>query len=106
MAVARAVLKTVKEERLQENCKAMSDMFVERIQKVIERMPSVYKEIRGRGLFLGIEPSGKNYEDSVHISHVLHRNLFDRGLICGRGSAPGNLLRFQPPMSIEKHDVD
>ncbi len=105
-AVAREVLKVIDEEKLVENCYKMGNIFRHRINKLCEAYPQVLKEIRGSGLFQGLEINGKNEEDSMKHAYEMHKRLLDYGVVIGRGSAAGNVFRIQPPMCIEEKDVN
>ena len=105
-AAARAVLKVFKEEKIQENCLKQGERFNKKLKKLCLEMPSVYKEIRGKGLFQGLEIYGKDVEESGKNAFELHRRLLKHGVVVGRGSAAGNVFRIQPPMCIESQDVD
>ena len=69
-------------------------------------MPNVYKEIRGVGLFQGLEIAGSTIEKSGENAYELHRQLLKHGVVVGRGSAAGNVFRVQPPMCIETEDAE
>ena len=68
--------------------------------------PEVFKEIRGTGLFQGLEIAGKTEEESQHNAFSMHRELLKHGVILGRGSAQGNVFRLQPPLCIEGRDME
>ena len=53
-----------------------------------------------------MEINGSTQQKSVENTHNLHLKLLKRGVLAGRGSAVGNVLRIQPPMCIETHDVE
>ena len=69
-------------------------------------MPHVYKEVRGEGLFQGLEINGSTLEKSGENAYELHRKLLKYGVVAGRGSAAGNVFRIQPPMCIKTHNVE
>ena len=102
-AAARGVLKAMDEDKTLENCAAMGKLFREKILPLTERYPQVFKEIRGSGLFQGLEIAGG--EASQGHAYEMHKRLKEYGVIAGRGSAMGNVFRIQPPMCIEAHDV-
>lgn len=105
-AAARAVLKVIKEDDIIANCYRQGQRFKKRLTKICEENPAVYKEVRGAGLFQGLEINGQTPTLSGINAYELHRRLFDYGVVLGRGSAMGNVFRVQPPMCIEDHDVD
>ena len=105
-AAARAVLKVMKDEDILENCNKQGKLFTRRINKLCEKYPQAFKEIRGSGLFQGLEIAGSNIEQSGKNAYELHKRLLPYGVVVGRGSAAGNVFRIQPPMCIEEKDVN
>jgi len=105
-AAARGVLKVFREENMQENCLKQGERFNKKMKKVCESLPQVYKEVRGQGLFQGVEIYGKNAEESGKNAYELHKQLLQYGIVVGRGSAAGNVFRIQPPLCIEEEDID
>ncbi len=61
------------------------------------------KEIRGMGLMLGIEILGD--DANIRVDNVLEE-MKDRGFILGKSGINRNVIVFQPPLVIEKHDID
>jgi alanine-glyoxylate transaminase/(R)-3-amino-2-methylpropionate-pyruvate transaminase len=104
-AAARGVLQVMKEENVMANCAKQGATFNKRLTKLCSELPQVYKEIRGKGLFQGLEVYGKNQDLSGSNARELHRRLLPMGVVVGRGSAAGNVFRIQPPMCIEEPDV-
>ena len=78
-AAARAVLKTMDEEKSLENCNKMGKIFRQRLLKSIEKYPQALKEIRGSGLFQGLEIAGTSQEQSGKNAFEMHRRLFKVG---------------------------
>ena len=105
-AVALSVLEVMDEENIIDNCYRQGLRFNEKISKLCETYPEVYKEIRGSGLFQGLEIYGKTQEESFKKAVELHRRMLSYGVIIGRGSAEGNVFRIQPPMCVTEADVD
>ena len=105
-AASRAVLKVMDDNNIMENCEKQGKLFQKRIQKLCDEMPMVYKEIRGSGLFQGLEIYGKTPEESGKNAYELHRRLLKHNVVIGRGSAEGNVFRIQPPMCIPSDDVN
>ena len=72
----------------------------------MKKYPQALKEVRGTGLFQGLEIAGKTVEESGENAYELHKRLLPLGVVVGRGSAAGNVFRIQPPMCIETKDVN
>ncbi len=60
-------------------------------------------EIRGMGLMLGIEIKGENA--NVRVDNILEE-MKNRGFILGKSGVNRNVVVFQPPLVIEKHNID
>ena len=63
-ATARAVLRVIDDDGILKNCKQQGDLFRTRIGKLCQQYPQALKEIRGSGLFQGLEIAGTTLEQS------------------------------------------
>ena len=64
-AAAREVLKVMDDEKIRENCKPSKDLlFKKKLTELCEKYPQALKEVRGTGLFQGLEIAGKTVEES------------------------------------------
>ena len=92
-AVARAALRVIIDEKLSERSAELGAYAMEFIRGI--RSPHI-KEIRGKGLFIGIEldrPARPYCEE-----------LMRRGLLCKETHA--NVIRLAPPLVIDKADLE
>jgi alanine-glyoxylate transaminase / (R)-3-amino-2-methylpropionate-pyruvate transaminase len=104
-AAGRAVLREMDKYNTMENCNNQGKLFKSELTRLCNELPYVYKEVRGEGLFQGLEINGATLEKSGENAYKLHRQLLNYGVVVGRGSAVGNVFRIQPPMCIESDDV-
>lgn len=63
-AAARAVIKVMDEEKILDNCSKMGKIFNKRLGELCAKYPQALKEVRGSGLFQGLEVAGKDLESS------------------------------------------
>jgi alanine-glyoxylate transaminase/(R)-3-amino-2-methylpropionate-pyruvate transaminase len=105
-AASLGVLEVIEKDSLIENCNEMGNLFNDKLNALCNKYPSIYKETRGQGLFQGLEIYGSTLEKSVENSIKLHNKTLKHGILIGRGSAAGNVFRIQPPMCIERKDVE
>ena len=84
-AASRAVLRVIDEEKILANCKTQGDHFTARLKKSCDKFPQALKEIRGSGLFQGLEIAGRTPEESGKNAYEMHRY--------GSGTPTGNLWR-------------
>lgn len=91
-AAAIAVLNVMKEESLIENATSIGNYLKEKLLNI-----HGIKEIRGRGLMLGIE-------FNPEFSNIRNQLLFESHIFTG--GAKNNVMRLLPPLSISKEEID
>jgi ornithine--oxo-acid transaminase len=95
-AVAREALKVLVEEKLIENSAELGPYFLERLRAVDS--PHV-KEVRGRGLFIGVE-----LHPRAGGARRFCEALKERGLLCKETHE--HVIRFAPPLVITREEID
>ena len=91
-AAALAVLEVVEEEKLMDNAKAVGDYLVNELKK----LPTI-KEVRGRGLMIGIELPEE-------LNGVKKNLLFKHKIFTGE--AKPNVIRLLPALNITRTEAD
>jgi len=95
-AVARAALKVIIEEKLAQNAARLGEYFQEQLAEI----PSPYvKEVRGRGLLIGVELKAE-----VGGARPFCEALRRRGILAK--DTHENTIRFAPPLIINQADID
>jgi len=94
-AAGVAAFTTILEEGMLENCQKMGDYFLSQLEAIQKKFPFV-KEVRGKGLILGIE---LNMDGSSIVKEMLRKKIL---INC----TMGNVLRFLPPLIVIKEEVD
>lgn len=92
-AVSIASLEVLEEEKLVERSLELGDYFQEELKKI--NNPNI-KEIRGRGLFIGVE--------LTEAARPYCEKLKEKGLLCKETHE--TVIRFAPPLVIDKKDLD
>jgi ornithine--oxo-acid transaminase len=95
-AVARASLRVIQEENLVERSREMGEYFIEQLAEI----PSPHvKEVRGKGLLIGVElkPEAKG-------ARRFCEAMQERGILAKE--THDNVIRFAPPLIIEKETID
>jgi len=95
-AVARESLRVIREEKLVENAAERGRSFMEKLRKVRSRH---IKEIRGRGLLIGIE-----LHPAAGGARRFCEELMKEGLLCKE--THDNVLRLAPPLIIREKDLN
>jgi alanine-glyoxylate transaminase/(R)-3-amino-2-methylpropionate-pyruvate transaminase len=106
-AVGRAVLRTIDDENLQENCAVVGGHLKQRLLQLKDKH-DIIGDVRGRGLMLGVElVTDRTTKEpaTAETAHVFER-LRDLGVLIGKGGIHGNMFRTKPPMCFTKEDAD
>jgi ornithine--oxo-acid transaminase len=95
-AVATEALAVLTEEGLIENANELGEYFQERLAEI----PSPYvKEVRGRGLLIGVE-----LKTEAGGARRFCEALQERGILCKE--THDNVIRFAPPLIIQREEID
>jgi ornithine--oxo-acid transaminase len=95
-AIARAALKVIVEENLVQRAAEMGEYFIEQLGEI----PSPHvKEVRGKGLLIGIELNEKaggarRFCEAMQNKGILAKETHER------------VIRFAPPLVIDKETID
>jgi acetylornithine aminotransferase len=92
-AASLSVLEVIEEENLMQNAKEISAYFIDKANTISE-----IKNIKGRGLMLGLE-------FDFPIAELRKKLIFNQHIFTGSAKHP-NLLRILPPLTIKKEHVD
>ena len=95
-AIAKRSLELLEEEGLIENSRVMGDYFK---QSLLELNSPIIKEIRGKGLWLGVE-----IDQSYITGKDLSKLLLKKGILCKE--TRDTTIRFAPPLIINKDEID
>ena len=96
-AAAVATIETLLEDGfVLDQCNRMGEYFMEKLEQLKEKFPDLIKEIRGKGLLLGMELTREG--DGIV------KACLDKGILINCTS--GNVLRFIPPLIVQRKDID
>ena len=105
-AAALAVLEMMKKDHLMHNAETTGLYFYQELIELAEKYDLI-SEVRGRGLFLGVElidPIGKEpaTKKTAEIVNLLSKN----GTLVGITGPDSNVIKMRPPMTFNKRHVD
>jgi acetylornithine/N-succinyldiaminopimelate aminotransferase len=96
-AAAVATIETLLEDGfILDQCNRMGKYFLERLEQLKAEFPNFITEIRGMGLLLGMELTREG--------DPLVKTCLEKGVLINCTS--GNVLRFIPPLIVQRRDID
>lgn len=93
-AAGLAVLDVLEQERLPENAARVGAHLIERLQKLN------VADVRGRGLFLGVELATE--QQASRVVNLLR----ERGILAGTDGPLNNVIKIRPPLIFTRDDAD
>ncbi len=96
MAAGVAVMRELISTDVLDNCLEMGRHFCAKLNNLKEEYPGIIKEIRGKGLIVGVELNIDGKE--------IVKSCLNRGLIIN--CTCDTILRFLPPINVMKEDID
>ena len=96
MAIGNTVMDIVSTNKFLNNVKKSSKYFFSNLIYLKEKYPKIIKEVRGRGLLIGIQ---------LHTDQTKFiKKLMDNRLLTIR--AAENVVRILPPLNVKKKEID
>ena len=96
MTVGNTVMNIISNKKFLNNVKKSSSYFISNLNKIKNQYPELIKEIRGRGLLIGI----KLHRDQL----TFIKKLMDNNLLTIR--AAENVVRILPPLNVKKKEIN
>ncbi len=96
MAVGNTVMDIVSNENFLNNVKKVSKYFLLKLSHIKDKYPNIIKEIRGRGLLIGIQ---LHKDQTIFINKLINNKLLTI-------RAAENVVRILPPLNVKKKELD
>ena len=104
-SVGLSVLDIIEKEKLQENAKIVGKYYKKELEK-LKNKHKVIGEVRGEGLFLGIEIINENnLKPDRKLAHLLKNRLREKHILVGTDGPHNNVIKSKPPICFDKEDV-
>ena len=95
MACGNTVLDIVSSKKFLKNVNSLSEYFLSNLNQLKEKYPKIIKEIRGRGLLIGIQL----HKDQAKFI----KKMMDKKVLTIR--AAENVVRILPPLNVKKSEI-
>ncbi len=96
MTVGNAVLDQILKQGFLQNVKKLSEFFHMELNKIKEQFPKIIKEVRGKGLLIGLQ---LNFDQTKFIQLLMENRLLTI-------RAAENVIRILPPLNVKKSEVN
>ena len=96
-AIASETLSVIKEEKLQENAKQVGRYLIQALKDLQKDFP-IIKDVRGNGLFVGIELLSDQQTPLAAEAEYLANRMKDLGILMSTDGPDHNVLKIKPPM--------
>lgn len=100
-AIARRVIEILNRGTYQERARTLGEQFITRLRA--DKLPKI-KNVRGRGLWIGVEVQGTEPAKPAEPAKIVCKQLMKEGLLCKETHE--TTLRLAPPLCIEQADLD
>lgn len=103
-AIATEVLRTVKSEKLQANALEVGEYLKSELKNLAIKFP-IIGDIRGQGLFLGIEFVDTNMKPLAAQTDYAANRMKDHGILMSTDGPDHNVLKIKPPIVFTKKNA-
>lgn len=105
-SIGRKVLQVIKEDKLQENAWNVGNYLKNRLKELQKTFTSIIGDVRGEGLFLGVEFADENKKPlSEQTNYVINR-MKDFKILMSLDGPQHNVIKIKPPMCFNKENAN
>lgn len=104
-AIGTEVLRIVKQENLQQNALAVGEFLKAELKKLSKTFP-IIGDVRGQGLFLGIELVDHAMNPLAEQTDYLANRMKDYGILMSTDGPDKNVLKIKPPIIFTKQNAE
>lgn len=105
-AAALACIDFMEKENIPAESARKGKILKERLEKIAQTNPLI-GEVRGLGLMIGVElVKDKDKTPAKDEAEKIKKTMFDQEVLVGIGGYYGNVIRFQPPLTITDSDLE
>ncbi len=104
-AIGLSVLEVIEEEDLQKNAKDVGEYYIALLKKLQEKHKCI-GDVRGKGLFIGIEIVKDNTNSpNKTLANKIKNELRENNILVGTDGPSGNVLKTKPPLCFNKENA-
>ena len=104
-AIGKAVLEVIEEENLQQHAKETGNHLVHLLKEIQSKHCEI-GDVRGNGLFLGVEIVDNEGKPNTILASQLKNLLRKNNILISTDGPYDNVLKIKPPLSFTKSDCE
>jgi 4-aminobutyrate aminotransferase-like enzyme len=104
-AIGTEVLRVIKEESLQENALNVGNYLKEELMSLQREFP-IIGEVRGQGLFLGVELCDREMNPQTEKAAYLADRMKELGILMSTDGKDVNVMKIKPPLVFSRSQAD
>ncbi len=104
-AIGTEVLRVVKRENLQQNALEVGEYLKTELRELSKEF-QIIGDVRGQGLFLGIELVDANLNPLAEQTDYLANRMKDHGILMSTDGPDHNVLKIKPPIVFTKENAE
>ena len=104
-SIGKAVLEIIEQEELMKRAFDVGNYYLKQLMG-LKNQYNLIKEVRGSGLFIGVELVDVNQKPNSSIATLIKNQLRERNILIGTDGKYDNVLKTKPPLCFSKKNVD
>ena len=104
-SIGKAVLEVIEQEELMKRAFDVGNYYLKQLMELKSQFNSIH-DVRGSGLFLGVELVNTDYKPSSNLASLIKNQLRESNILIGTDGKHNNVLKTKPPLCFSKENVD
>ena len=104
-AIGMAVLEVIEEEKLQQNALKVGKYYSSLLKK-LQKEDARIGDVRGEGLFIGIELINEQQKPNTELAQFLKNELRKRHVLISTDGPSDNVIKSKPPIIFDKENAE
>ncbi|PPR47422.1 MAG: 5-aminovalerate aminotransferase DavT [Alphaproteobacteria bacterium MarineAlpha5_Bin9] len=106
-AIGNTVLEVIEKEKLQQKAYIVGNHLLKSLKKIQNKYSSLISEVRGRGMFIGIDLiKNKDHVPNKKLANKLINYMRNRGILLSIDGPYENVIKIKPPLKFNIEDSD
>ena len=103
-AIGSAVLKEIQDLNLQNNALEIGNYLKQELKQMQKEFP-ILADVRGSGLFLGVELLEKDLKPATHKAEYIGNRMKEKGILMSIDGPDNNVLKIKPPLVFDRKNA-